>query len=99
MVKMTLAAAMVLGLSAGPLFAQPLAGSTAPALGAAPVVRGGSQSVFTPSGPAVTTGQVGSIGTATLPGGAGTGVLRNNGNGTSTLTGPTGAPSTFSTRR
>ena len=99
MEKMLLAAAVVLGLSAGPLLAQPLNGSTAPALGGAPAGRAGSQSVFTPNGPIVTTGPTSGIGTATLPGGTGIGVVRNNSNGTSTLTGPSGVPTTFPTAR
>ena len=99
MEKTLLAAAVVLGLSAGPLLAQPLNGSIAPALGGVTAGRAGSQTVFTPNGPAATTGPTSSIGTATLPGGAGTGVLQNNRNGTSTLTGPTGAPTTFPTPR
>lgn len=97
--KTLLAATVVLSFSAGLLLAQTVNGSTAPVLGGAPAARGGSQTVFTPNRPAVTTGPTSSIGTATLPGGAGIGVLRNNGNGTSTLTGPTGVPATFSARR
>ena len=99
MEKMLIAAAVVLGVSAGPLLAQPLNGAVAPAPSGAPAGRAGSQGVFTPNGPTVTAGPTSSIGTATLPGGAGIGVLRNNGNGTSTLTGPSGVPSTFPTAR
>ena len=102
MEKMLLAAAAVLALSASPLLAQPLSGPAVPVVGGAGGVSAGhpvGQTVFTPRGPAVTTGQAGSFGTTTLPGGAGTGVLLNNGNGTSTLTGPNGVPTTVPTPR
>lgn len=102
MEKLLLAAAVALGLSAGPLLAQPLNSSAAPTLGSAggaSAGRGLGQTVFTPRGPAVTTGQAGSVGTATLPNGAGVGVLLNNSNGTSTLTGPNGVPTTMPTPR
>jgi hypothetical protein len=51
-----------------------------------PVLTGGGRTV-------VTTGRIGGMQTTTLPGGAGQGILMNNGNGTSTLIGP----GTFST--
>ena len=102
MEKMLFAAAVALVLSTGPLLAQPLSSPASPNPGAAGGVSGGhgmGQTVFTPRGPVVTTGQAGSIETATLPGGAGVGVMLNNRNGTSTLTGPSGVPTTVATPR
>ena len=102
MEKMLLVAAAALTLSAGPLLAQPVTGPAAPVAGGAGGVSAGhpvGQTVVTPRGPAVTTGGAGSFGTTTLPGGAGTGILLNNGNGTSTLTGPNGVPTTVPTPR
>ena len=98
--KTLLTAAAALALSAGPLLAQPLTGPAAPVSGGAGGVSAGhpvGQTVFTPRGPAVTTGEAGGFGTTTLPGGAGTGILQNNGNGTSTLTGPRGVVTTVPT--
>jgi hypothetical protein len=50
------------------------------------------QSVLTSRGPAFITGHLGSFATTTLPGSDGQGFLMNNGNGTSTLIVPGGAP-------
>jgi hypothetical protein len=57
------------------------------------------QPVFTPSGPVVVTGNLGSVETTTLPGSAGTGFLENNGNGVSTLIVPGGPPQVVPTPR
>jgi hypothetical protein len=57
------------------------------------------QSVMTARGPAVVTGSVGSMYTTTLPGSAGSGLLMNNGNGTSTLIVPGGVPQVVATPR
>ena len=48
------------------------------------------QSIIASHGPIITTGHVGTTQTTTLPGGGGQGLLSNNGNGTSTLTSPSG---------
>ena len=56
------------------------------------------QTFFTSRGAAVTTGRVGNMQTTILPGG-GVGLLMNNGNGTSTLTGPGGIVTTGPTPR
>jgi hypothetical protein len=68
-------------------------------IGGAPTAPGAGQAMFTARGPAITTGNVGGMQTTTLPGGAGQGLLRNNGNGTSTLTGPGGSSTTVPTPR
>jgi hypothetical protein len=57
------------------------------------------QPVFTPGGPAVVTGHLGSVATTTLPSSPGTGFLDNNGDGTSTLIVPGGPPQVFPTPR
>jgi hypothetical protein len=63
--------------------------------GAASTNRGAGQTVFSSHGPVVTTGGAGSFQTTTTPsGGGGQGLLMNNGNGTSTLTGPRGVVTT-----
>ena len=54
-------------------------------------------SIFTPRGAAVPTGHFGNLQTTTLPGNGGVGILMNNGNGTSTLTGPDGMSTTVPT--
>jgi hypothetical protein len=56
--------------------------------------HGAGQTVFTSHGPVVTTGGTDGYRTTTLPGGGGQGLLLNNGNGTSTLTGPRGVTTT-----
>ena len=61
----------------------------------APAPRVGA-SVGTPGGPAVVTGNVGSMATTTLPRG-GQGLLLNNGNGTSMLISPNGSSETVAT--
>jgi hypothetical protein len=72
-----LTAAAVLGLSAGSAFAQSLNG------------HAGGQTLFTPRGPVFAAGPSGGVQTAIMPGGA-TGIVSNNGNGTSTITTPNG---------
>jgi hypothetical protein len=67
-----------------------LLGSSGPTLGSA---------VLTSRGPAFVTGSIGSMQTTTLPGGAGQGLLINNGNGTSTLLAPGGVPQVVTTPR
>jgi hypothetical protein len=88
-------AAAVLSLSAGTSFGQSLNSTAGGSLnggliGGVPTAPEAGQTVFTPRGPVFTTGHVGGAQTTTLPGGAGQGILMNNGNGTSTLTGPGG---------
>jgi hypothetical protein len=56
-------------------------------------------SVITPRGQVFVTGHVGSMDTTTLPGNGGQGFLMNNGNGSSTLITPGGAPQTVFTPR
>jgi hypothetical protein len=56
-------------------------------------------SIFTSRGAAVATGHFGNLQTTTLPGNGGVGILTNNGNGTSTLTGPNGIPTAVPTPR
>lgn len=104
MKNLLLATAAVLSLSAGTSFGQSLNSSAgSPWIdgfnGGAPTAPGAGQTVLTPRGPAFTTGHVGGMQTTTLPGGAGQGLLMNNGNGTSTLTGPGGAVTTVPTPR
>jgi hypothetical protein len=99
MQKLLLATAAVLSLGAGtPLYAAGYSPNGGVLNGG--VLNGGAfhggagQSVVTGGGRTVfTTGRVGNMQTTTLPGGAGQGMLMNNGNGTSTLIGP----GTFST--
>jgi hypothetical protein len=52
--------------------------------------------ILTPDGPATITGAMGSSAIATLPGG-GTGILFNNGSGTSTLSVPGNVPAVIPT--
>jgi hypothetical protein len=59
----------------------------------------GGSAVELSRGPAFITGSVGSMQTTTLPGGAGQGLLMNNGNGTSTLLSPGGLPQVVATPR
>jgi hypothetical protein len=80
----------ILGLSAGPSFALGLHFGTSGDVG---------QMVMTPRGPIVTTGRVGRMQTTTLPGSGGEGLLMDNGNGTSTLIVPHGAPQMVQTPR
>jgi hypothetical protein len=68
----------------------PLVGPEGPTVG---------QPVLTPGGITVVTGGLGSMETTTLPGNAVTGLLENNGNGTSTLIVPGGPPQVFPTPR
>jgi hypothetical protein len=74
----------------GPAQATELLGMQGPFVGSEGPTVG--QPVFTPNGPGIVTGNLGSLETTTLPGSAGTGFLENNGNGTSTLIVP-GGPS------
>lgn len=101
MKALLLATTAVLSLSAGTSFGQSLSGfaASSPSGGLAGGAPAAGQTVLTPRGPAFTTGQVGGIQTTTLPGGAGQGLLMNNGNGTSTLTGPGGLVTTVPTPR
>jgi hypothetical protein len=57
------------------------------------------QTINTVRGPLFTTGTVGNMQTTTLLGGAGQGLLVNNGNGTSTLIGQGGIVTTVPTPR
>ena len=85
-------AAAILSLSAGPSFAFGLNSGTSGSLNP-------GQTVLTPRGPIVATGRIGQMQTTTLPGSAGQGMLMDNGNGTSTLIVPGGAPETLATPR
>lgn len=78
--EMILAVAAVV-LCAGTAFAQ------------APQTASGTRMLFTPRGPAITTGQSTGVQSAFLPDG-GTGIVINNGNGTSTITGSNGLVTT-----
>jgi hypothetical protein len=79
--------------------AEPLSGSVAQAAFVDSDQPTPGQSVMTLRGPAIVTGTIGSMNTTTLPGGGGTGFLMNNGNGTSTLIVPGGAPQVVVTPR
>jgi hypothetical protein len=57
------------------------------------------QSIITSRGPALVTGNVGSMATTMLPGIAGQGLLMNNGNGSSTLLVPGRVPESIITPR
>jgi len=83
-------AAAILALSAGPSFAFGFHSGTS---GSADH----GQMFMTPRGPVMTTGRMGRVQTTTLPGSGGQGMLVNNGNGTSTLLVPGGAPETLAT--
>jgi hypothetical protein len=94
--------AAVLSLSAGTSFGQSLNSSAASSpngglIGGAPTAPDTGQAVFTPLGPAFTTGHIGGMQMTTLPGEGGQGLLINNGNGTSTLTGSGGMVTTVPT--
>ena len=96
MKTLLLTTAAVLSLSAGSAFALSPNGAF---IGGAPTSLGAGQAVITGQGPVFTTGRVGNMQTTTLPGEPGVGLLTNNGNGTSTLTGPGGFISTVPTPR
>ncbi|MEA2788070.1 MAG: hypothetical protein QOG73_476 [Acetobacteraceae bacterium] len=89
--------AAVLALAAQPCLARPL-GQFGANSSFATTTPGAGQTIFALHGPAVTTGRIGNMQTTTLPGSGGVGYLMNNGNGTSTLTGP-GVFSTVPTPR
>ncbi len=104
MKTLLLTIAAVLSVSAGSAFGQSLnsfAGSSSNAMftSGVPTLPDAGQVVVTGRGPVFTTGRIGSMQTTTLPGGAGEGLLMNNGNGTSTLTGPGGFVTTVPTPR
>jgi hypothetical protein len=96
MKTLLLTTAAVLSLSAGSAFALSPNGAF---IGGAPNVPDAGQAVITGQGPVFTTGRLGANQTTTLPGGAGEGLLMNNGNGTSTLTGLGGSVTTVPTPR
>ncbi len=96
MKTLLLTTAAVLSLSAGSAFALSPNGAF---IGGAPTFLGAGQPILTGRGPVFTTGRVGDMQTTTLPGGAGEGLLMNNGNGTSTLTGLGGSVTTVPTPR
>jgi hypothetical protein len=64
-----------------------------------PQVPSAGQFFRTRRGTGVVTGRVGSMATTTVPGSGGQGLLMNNGNGTSTLIVPGGAPQVVVTPR
>ena len=104
MKTLLLATAAVLSVSTGGAFAQSLnryveVSSNGPFTGGLPTFPDAGQVVVTGRGPVFTTGGIGAMQTTTLPGGAGTGLLMNNGNGTSLLTGPGGVVTTVPTPR
>jgi hypothetical protein len=88
------AAILVVGILAGSGGQALAAGESPNSLGPAP-----GQTFDMSTGPAFTTGNVGSLQTTTLPGSAGQGLLMNNGNGTSTLIVPGGVPQTVASPR
>jgi hypothetical protein len=90
--------AAILSLSAGTAFAQSYKTLAPPLSGSGSAAHAG-QGVVTPRGPVFTTGQFGNMQATTLPDEAGQGFLVNNGNGTSTLTGPGGVVTTVPTPR
>jgi hypothetical protein len=90
--------AAILSFSAGTAFAQSYKTLATPMFGGGSAAHAG-EALLTPRGPVFTTGQFGTMQTTTLPGGAGQGFLVNNGNGTSTLTGPGGIVTTVPTPR
>jgi hypothetical protein len=85
-------AAAILIASAGPSFAFGFSPGTSSGFGRGEITT-------TSRGPIVTTGRIGQMETTTLPGSAGQGLLMDNGNGTSTLIIPGGAPQTVVTPR
>ena len=104
MKTLLLTTATVLSVSTGSAFGQSLnsfAGSSSNGAftGGVPTFPDAGQVIVTGRGPVFTTGRVGVAQTTTLPGGAGEGLLMNNGNGTSTLTGPGGIVTTVPTPR
>jgi hypothetical protein len=85
-----------------PIAAQSASLSSAPAMQGSfggPQVPNAGQIFTTPRGTGVVTGRVGSMATTTVPGSGGQGLLMNNGNGTSTLIVPGGAPEVVATPR
>ena len=84
--EIILAAAAAVVLCAGTAFAQ------------APQTSSGTRMLLTPRGPAITTGQSSGFQSAFLPDG-GTGIIMNNGNGTSTITGSNGLVTTVPNSR
>jgi hypothetical protein len=85
-----------------PVSAQSAPLSSGPAMQggfSAPQVASPGQFFTTPRGTGVVTGQVGSMATTTVPGSGRQGLLMNNGNGTSTLIVPGGAPDIVVTPR
>lgn len=89
-IAIVLALATATGLSpalAAPSFS---GGLSSPAVGAR---------VMTSRGSGVVTGSIGSMGITTMPGSGGQGFLMNNGNGTSTLIVPGGAPQVVPTQK
>ena len=93
-----LTTATILSFSAGTAFAQSYRTLAIPLFGGGSAPHAG-QTVITSRGPVFTTGQFGNTQTTTLPGGVGEGFLVNNGNGTSTFTGPGGVATTVPTPR
>ena len=92
-------AAMVLLVGAG---VQAAARASEPASASAIQVQftgssSAGHSIITSRGPAFVTGHVGSMDTVMLPGSGAPGFLANNGNGSSTLFTPGGAPQTVFT--
>ena len=90
--------ALVSFIAAATLARSALASPVAPGGTASTPAPNVGESFVTPGGPAVVTGQMGSMATTTLPGG-GQGILLNNGNGTSMLITPSGLPETIATPR
>jgi hypothetical protein len=79
--------------------AEPVSGSVTQAAFVSSDEPTAGQSVMTSRGPAVITGNIGTMDTTTIPGGGGVGLFMNNGNGTSTLLVPGGVPQVLATPR
>ena len=75
------------------IFAAAVALCGGTAFAQAPHASFGTHTLFTPRGTAVITGQSSGVQSAIMPGG-GAGVVMNNGNGTSTITGANGLVTT-----
>jgi hypothetical protein len=91
--------ATILSMSAEASFAQSYKTFATPLNGGGLTVPHAGEAFVTPRGPVFTTGQFGNTQTTTLPDGAGQGFLVNNGNGTSTFTGPGGVVTTVPSPR
>jgi hypothetical protein len=92
MVRKTHSAGLLLALAAIVI------GPAGAAFARSPHPSGGTHTLATPRGSAVVTGQSSGVQSALLPGG-GTGIVTNNGNGFSTITGANGQVTTMPSQR